>query len=1058
MSEEITSQLNPRGRKVRYLIAAVFLLAIAVCWGFWSEGSSLRTRNEYQAEFARRFNAYLDRVEVRSADAQKKINDDPQYQKLYQRYTQLSEQAEGQAKEIRPKLDQVNKELAPVIKIFREFQNPSGQPINYGEMEKKYISLKQQKDGLTAQLDALMKPSKEALDAVNAFTAARTTELPPDKLDQLKRRYENGNATPNEVQLSVPAAKNGDKCQTCHIGVSLTGLELTPASMSLPDQQPDKYARAFVTHPKPELLQIHDPAKFGCTLCHGGNGRETASVERAHGTYAAWSKPLYPKGYTEIGCQTCHASDTTLAGRTDLAPVLNQAKAMYRQGCIGCHRLAGFEDEREDLKSVANQIRMLEEQKENNLRQAALKERHAEVAVTDETARGLLQEAKNLNTENNRIDVELAQLNQRTRDLLREQKKVGHDFKEMRNKLYPNWVPFFVHGPGRPLGPTTPKDEDIRAMAAYLWQTAIPDPIPKQQPGDAVKGKELLETRGCLGCHPISANPPSAPGKPAPRNGSGPVPASTLSLIGDPPLIGTTFAIPLSRAGERDKYDYLVRWIYNPQQRIRPYCLLEKRDIGPEDYAKHGLPYIFDQDHDRCPNDGQLLQVQQPTVMPNLRLPLDEARDIASYLVTLKKKEPTSFPDAALDDPKLKEKGKALIEHNGCAACHEIAGFEMQEPIGSDLTYIGSKSVEQLDFGPLRKMAQQGTGEPISYFEDRERLPGGPANGPWYSLKDFIEHKLAEPNVFDLGTTKSDMELLRMPNTRLTADQVRALTVLLLGSQKTDLPPDYIYRPDTAGADIQSGWRVVRKYNCMGCHQILPGQQTPLMNLPVYRDHAEQLPPTLVMVGAKVNPEWLARYLKNPALSDSDTHRNGVRQYLKIRMPTFSFSDNEIRILVQFFQALAHQPTIYIPAPVSVTTAKETETARKLWSNPELSCLTCHSSGDPVREKYAIAPNFLLARDRLNPGWLERWMIEPHEISPGCVMPSGFLENNHLVMDPHTPPATVGTKEDLAKLLVRYMFQLTPPEQRRLMGTRLAQVRQQPQRQSAYHPTGSAGR
>ncbi len=161
MTEEITSQLNPRARKVRYLIAAVFLLAIAVCWGFWSEGSSLRTRNKYRAEFARRFNAYLDRVEVRSADAQKKINDDPQYQKLYQRYTQLSEQAEGQAKEIRPKLDQVNKELAPVIKIFREFQNPSGQPINYAEMEKKYISLKQQKDGLTAQLDALMKPSKK---------------------------------------------------------------------------------------------------------------------------------------------------------------------------------------------------------------------------------------------------------------------------------------------------------------------------------------------------------------------------------------------------------------------------------------------------------------------------------------------------------------------------------------------------------------------------------------------------------------------------------------------------------------------------------------------------------------------------------------------------------------------------------------------------------------------------------------------------------------------------------------------------------------------------------
>lgn len=1048
MSEEMRSEQNPRTRKVQYLISAMFPLAIVlIVWGFWSRGAGLRPGNEYQQEFARRFSAYLATVEARSTDAEKNIKDDPQYQKLYQRYSQLSEQAEGQAKEIRAKLDQVNKEMAPVLKVFREFRDPGGPQINYDEMAKKYVHLKQQKDELTEQLDALMKPSKEALNAVNAFTAARTTELTPEELDQLRRRYANGGPTPKESQLSA-AEKNGDRCETCHIGVGLTGVELTPASMSLPDQQPDKYARAFVTHPKPELLQIHDPAKFGCTLCHGGNGRETSSVERAHGNYASWPKPLYPKGYMEIGCQTCHASDTMLAGRSDLAPLLNQAKAMYRQGCIGCHRLAGFEDELEDMKLVANQIRTLKQQKENNLRRAALREGQSEAAPTDEKARALLQEAKDIKVENNLIEVELDQLNQRTRDLLREKKKVGHNFKEIRNKLYPNWIPFFVHGPGRPLGPTAPKDEDIRAMAAYLWQAAINDPIPKQKPGDAVKGKELLETRGCLGCHVISANPPSD--KPASVN------PSTLSLVGDPPLIGAGFAISLSRAGERDKYDYLVRWIYNPQQRIRPYCLVEKRDLGPEDYARHGLPYVFDAEHDLCPNDGSVLQVQQETVMPNMRLTWEESRDIASYLITLKKKDPNSFPDASLDDPALKEKGKTLIGHHGCAACHEIAGFEDQEPIGVDLTHIGSKPIDQFDFGSLRQMAQKGK-EPISHFEDLERLPGGPAKSPWYTVKGFIERKLAEPNVFDLGTTKSDMELLRMPNTRMTADQVRALTVLLLGSQKTELPSDYIYRPDTAGVDIQNGWRVVRKYNCMGCHQILPGQQTPLMNMPLYREHADQLPPSLVMLGAKVNPEWLARYLKNPGLSESDIHRNGVRPYLKIRMPTFSFSDNEIRILVRFFQAMARQPTIYIPETVSASTAKDTETTRKLWSNPELSCLTCHSSGDPVREKHAIAPNLLLARDRLMPGWFERWIAEPQEISPGCVMPSGFFDSEQL-LDPSGSHLKIGSKEDVAKLMARYIFGLTLPEQRRLMSTRLQRVRHWSARRSTYPPAGSPGR
>src|SRR5256885_10276460 len=54
--------------------------------------------------------------------------------------------------------------------------------------------------------------------------------------------------------------------------------------------------------------------------------------------------------------------------------------------------------------------------------------------------------------------------------------------------------------------------------------------------------------------------------------------------------------------------------------------------------------------------------------------------------------------------------------------------------------------------------------------------------------------------------------------------------------------------------------------------------------------------------------EWLLRFLKNPALSETDTNRNGVRPYLQLHMPTFSFSENELGKLVRFFQALSRQP------------------------------------------------------------------------------------------------------------------------------------------------------
>ena len=79
--------------------------------------------------------------------------------------------------------------------------------------------------------------------------------------------------------------------------------------------------------------------------------------------------------------------------------------------------------------------------------------------------------------------------------------------------------------------------------------------------------------------------------------------------------------------------------------------------------------------------------------------------------------------------------------------------------------------------------------------------------------------------------------------------------------------------------------------------------------MPRYQDPdwKDQKPPTLIGEGARVNPEWLMRFLNNPSLSDTDTNRDGVRQYLKMRMPTFSFSDGEIRKLVRFFEALSSQ-------------------------------------------------------------------------------------------------------------------------------------------------------
>src|SRR5256885_14960112 len=153
--------------------------------------------------------------------------------------------------------------------------------------------------------------------------------------------------------------------------------------------------------------------------------------------------------------------------------------------------------------------------------------------------------------------------------------------------------------------------------------------------------------------------------------------------------------------------------------------------------------------------------------------------------------------------------------------------------------------------------------------------------------------------------------------------------------------------------------------------------------------------------------EWLLRFLKNPALSETDTNRNGVRPYLQIHMPTFSFSENELGKLVRFFQALSRQPFPYIPEHAPTLTAKETEMARSLFSSAAAPCLKCHATGDPAHDRTATAPNFLLAKGRLKPDWVERWIIDPQAISPGTSMPSGLFRqvNSQWDFSGSTPPS-----------------------------------------------------
>jgi cytochrome c2 len=448
----------------------------------------------------------------------------------------------------------------------------------------------------------------------------------------------------------------------------------------------------------------------------------------------------------------------------------------------------------------------------------------------------------------------------------------------------------------------------------------------------------------------------------------------------------------------------------------------------------------------------------------------------------------------------LRDKGQTLIKQYGCAGCHEIKGFEDEQRIGKELTVEGATPLERLDFALLTKKAEEGI-DPLKLHAAPEGSPA-PAHAeekPWYNHKGFFEHKITEPSIYDQGKEKDPKDRLRMPRPYLKPEWRNALTTFLLGSvgaEGSNVPQSLFYNPeDTRRQDIQNGWWVIKKYNCVGCHQVQVGQRSVVMDLPFYQtpEGKDLLPPRLSSEGARVDPAWLLRFLHDPSLSGEKTpaenaaisnaeqaakpasspassqagtgeaaggtpavpvssgsspsgghlkaqpglDRNGVRPYLKFRMPTFNFSPNELQTLVRFFMAMSGQQEPYIKEPMQPLTEQEKIVARQMFTSGT-PCLKCHITGDPTHDARAIAPNFLLSGERLKPEWTFRWLLDPSQISPGTAMPTGLFrkEGERWVINLPNPPASANAYlDDHARLLVRYMLQMTPDEQRRLLAT-----------------------
>lgn len=161
---------------------------------------------------------------------------------------------------------------------------------------------------------------------------------------------------PLEVRQNYLASLNRtDRCITCHVGIDNPNFQDA--------QQP------LTTHPG-ELLKSHPPDKFGCTICHQGQGRAVdklnahANTLDEHGHNPSfWEEPLLMGKLVYTSCSRCHYENDLYGGQSDLygqvrpvqqitsgelTEVLPGAESIARgkqlvvdRGCLGCHKYRG---------------------------------------------------------------------------------------------------------------------------------------------------------------------------------------------------------------------------------------------------------------------------------------------------------------------------------------------------------------------------------------------------------------------------------------------------------------------------------------------------------------------------------------------------------------------------------------------------------------------------------------------------------------------------------------------------------------------------------------------
>ncbi len=160
-----------------------------------------------------------------------------------------------------------------------------------------------------------------------------------------------------------------------------------------------------------------------------------------------------------------------------------------------------------------------------------------------------------------------------------------------------------------------------------------------------------------------------------------------------------------------------------------------------------------------------------------------------------------------------------------------------------------------------------------------------------------------------------------------------------------------------------------------------------------YKEDETLGPPVIITEGKRVWPSWAHKFLNDPS--------NTFRYRLKVRMPTFQMSNEEINKIVTYW---GNYGQVDLPfSEQKPVVSDKVAAGRELFN--KLQCTSCHTVNqratpaelaDPGSSK-GLAPDLGRAYGKVRKEWIMDMLRDPQKMVPGTRMPGFWPEGQSAV-------------------------------------------------------------